>query len=100
MLVESTCKRRLREYPPCSAYPVHQDQKPQALMCVDIILFIGVLIHNGDDTTIIFKTGYPTQTSTSGTIIVGRDTHHPLYIYGGREWVTFPVSIRLLKWRA
>ena len=39
-------------------------------MCVDFILLIGVLIQNRDDTTIVFETDYPTQTSTSG--IYGR----------------------------
>jgi hypothetical protein len=39
--------------------------------CLDVCLFhlfIGVLIQNRDDTTMVFDKGYPTQTSTSGGI--------------------------------
>ncbi len=39
-------------------------------MCVDFTIYIGVLIQNRDDTTIVFDKGYTTQTSTSGVIIV------------------------------
>ena len=38
-------------------------------MCVDFILFIGVLIQNRDDTTIIFEASYPARTLTSGVIV-------------------------------
>lgn len=39
-------------------------------MCVDFNVFIGVLIQNRDDTTIVYEMGYPTQTSTSGVIVL------------------------------
>ena len=71
-------------------------------MCVDIILLIGVLIQNRDDTTFVHEAwvSHSDVTVWSNTRVEGEAPTHPLYIYGGREWVILPVSILLLKWRA